>query len=98
MHRDLKPENILVSDMDFLTERKVYIMLTDFGFACHNGEEGDVHVGTMLFQAPEIINQEQCNNKVDIWAVGCIAYYLLSGCLYPFDSEAEDPDDYKFEV
>ena len=33
MHRDIKPENILVSDFDF-SKQRVYIMLTDFGFAC----------------------------------------------------------------
>ena len=32
MHRDIKPENILVSDFDF-SKKRVYIMLTDFGFA-----------------------------------------------------------------
>ena len=90
MHRDLKPENILVSDID-LPKKKVYIMLTDFGFACHSGQEDDLKVGTIYFQAPEIINQNHpCTNKVDIWAAGCIAYYLLSGLAYPFDSDAED--------
>ena len=35
MHRDIKPENILVSDYDF-SKQRVYIMLTDFGFACQS--------------------------------------------------------------
>ena len=34
VHRDLKPENVLVSDKD-LSRNRVYIMLTDFGFACN---------------------------------------------------------------
>ena len=73
-------------------------MLTDFGFACQGDEVGEVQVGTLPFQAPEIINQEQYDNKVDIWAAGCIAYYYLSGCCYPFDSDAEDDEEYKQDV
>ena len=98
IHRDLKPENILVSDYDFAKNR-VYIMLTDFGFACQDNDVGDVQVGTLPFQAPEIINQEQYDNKVDIWSAGCIAYYLLSGGYsYPFYSEADDDDEFRQEI
>ena len=40
VHRDLKPENILISDKDF-SKNRVYIMLTDFGFACQENKQGD---------------------------------------------------------
>lgn len=75
-------------------------MLTDFGFACQENKQGDdsLEIGTLPFEAPEIIKSEPRSYKVDIWAAGCIAYYLLSGCQYPFDSEAEDEEEYKSEI
>ena len=32
----------------------------------------------MLYMAPEIINGQKYNNKVDIWALGCIIYELCT--------------------
>ena len=91
MHRDIKPENILVSDYDF-SKQRVYIMLTDFGFACQS-QESSINAGTPHFKAPEIILGQEYDNKVDIWSAGCIAYYLYAGCYYPFGAEAETIDE-----
>ena len=35
--------------------------------------------------APEIVKEEKYNEKVDIWATGCLAYQLLTKYL-PFES------------
>ena len=91
MHRDIKPENILVSDYDF-SKNRVYIMLTDFGFACQS-QGSDLNAGTPHFKAPEIIQGQEYDNKVDIWSAGCIAYYLFAGCWYPFGADAETPQE-----
>ena len=36
-------------------------------------------LGSPLYMAPEIIQEQPYNHKVDIWSIGVIAYILLSG-------------------
>ena len=36
--------------------------------------------------APEIVKKEAYDSKVDTWALGVLAYCLLSGGKFPFDS------------
>ena len=44
-------------------------------------------LGSPLFMAPELIRNEQnYNEKVDIWALGCFTYQLLSR-KNPFNSK-----------
>lgn len=51
-------------------------------------------VGTVDFKAPEIIIHEGGQTeKVDIWAVGVLAFYLFSGGLKPFRVGSEELDD-----
>ena len=38
----------------------------------------------MLYFAPELCNKQPYDAKVDVWAVGVVAYYLLTRT-YPFD-------------
>jgi serine/threonine protein kinase len=77
-HRDIKPENILMESQD---PTSLQIKMTDFGFASfYNPKDGlnDV-LGSPLYMAPEIVDNQQYNAKVDIWSIGVIAYILLSG-------------------
>ena len=49
----------------------------------------------MLYKAPEMLTattSEPYNEKIDVWALGVIAFYLLSGGNFPFKSK------YKAEV
>jgi serine/threonine protein kinase len=34
--------------------------------------------GTQSYRVPELLNQSTYSNKVDIWAVGCIFYELVT--------------------
>ena len=74
IHRDLKPANL------FLTgDYKVKI--GDFGIAKKlksENEYANTQAGTLIYMAPEIINERKYNNKVDIWALGCIIYELCT--------------------
>ena len=85
IHRDLKPANIfLKADMK--------VKIGDFGISKQlqsTKEYAKTHVGTYLYMAPEIIKAEQYNNKVDIWALGCIIHELctLNACF-------QDPSDF----
>ncbi|XP_065836753.1 death-associated protein kinase 2-like [Oscarella lobularis] len=83
VHLDLKPENILLTQKSSIS----CIKLIDFGLA-RKLDDGDFvgMLGTPEFVAPEIVNYEPLSIAADMWAVGVIAYILLSG-LSPFLGE-----------
>jgi calcium-dependent protein kinase len=87
-HRDLKPENILLESKDM---EKLDVKIADFGFSCiFDPEEGlDLVLGSPLYMAPEIIQNQVYNEKVDIWSIGVITYMLLSGS-NPFPGKTKD--------
>ena len=74
IHRDLKPENILI-------DKNNAIKIGDFGISKlleNNNKYANTSVGTNNYMAPELIKGDKHNNKVDIWALGCIIYELLT--------------------
>ena len=86
VHRDLKPDNIFLN-------ADLKVKIGDFGIAkkLNNANEyAKTHTGTMLYMAPEIINGEKYNNKVDIWALGCIIHEL---CTLNFCFESQSLTD-----
>lgn len=82
-HRDIKPENFLVSIEDSVP----VIKMIDFGFATYVNEEKKMtqYLGTPNYLAPEMINREPYNEKIDVWACGIILFNMLTGC-QPFNS------------
>ncbi|OMJ90284.1 hypothetical protein SteCoe_7398 [Stentor coeruleus] len=75
LHRDIKSENILYN-MDG------EIKITDFGFSAQLTKEYDMRmtiVGTPSYMAPEIITGNGYGQKVDVWAVGILAFELAEG-------------------
>lgn len=86
VHRDLKPENILIEGGDAQQVR-----LLDFGVARFYEpptSSGDVPltgvgtlVGTLAYMAPEqALRPSECDQQVDVWALGVILYETLCGC------------------
>eukprot|EP00551_Chaetoceros_affinis_P004182 CAMPEP_0203683498 /NCGR_PEP_ID=MMETSP0090-20130426/47553_1 /ASSEMBLY_ACC=CAM_ASM_001088 /TAXON_ID=426623 /ORGANISM="Chaetoceros affinis, Strain CCMP159" /LENGTH=968 /DNA_ID=CAMNT_0050552645 /DNA_START=1683 /DNA_END=4589 /DNA_ORIENTATION=- len=76
IHRDLKLENFLFSNDSPDSELK----MIDFGLSKHF-QYGEVHheaVGTPYTVAPEVIRGSY-DERCDVWAIGVIAYLLLSG-------------------
>ena len=73
IHRYIKPANIIVSD-------NYKIKIVDFGVSRKTSKNSIMtkYIGRSYYIAPELINGENYNNKVDIWAFGCIIYELLS--------------------
>ncbi|GFH11740.1 protein kinase domain-containing protein [Haematococcus lacustris] len=79
-HSDLKPENIVLLGRS----PESPIKLIDFSLTSffHTATEPG---GTPEFVAPELLLQPEqyaedgCGPSIDIWAVGVIAYFLLSG-------------------
>jgi serine/threonine-protein kinase len=83
VHRDVKPDNIL---LDRGTDR---VLVTDFGIAqvrrATATEAGEV-VGTPEFMSPEQASGEPLDGRSDIYALGCVGYFALSGRL-PFHGD-----------
>eukprot|EP01065_Artemidia_motanka_P041138 TRINITY_DN5279_c5_g1_i1.p1 TRINITY_DN5279_c5_g1~~TRINITY_DN5279_c5_g1_i1.p1 ORF type:complete len:946 (+),score=199.63 TRINITY_DN5279_c5_g1_i1:190-3027(+) len=72
IHRDLKPENILLAD----NARRVVV--TDFGLARQaKGSYCRTHAGSLAFIAPELWDRNY-STGVDVWALGCICYAMVS--------------------
>ncbi len=78
IHRDLKPSNVMLG---------ATVKLLDFGLAklavegSSRGpatESGDV-AGTPAYMAPEQYDSVVSDRRVDLWAIGAIAYHMLTG-------------------
>ena len=74
-HRDIKPENFLLFSQDNDAELK----LVDFGMSNFVGNNDlNTFAGTPYYIAPEIIAGSY-NKQCDIWSLGVLMYFLLSG-------------------
>ncbi|CAD8184192.1 unnamed protein product [Paramecium pentaurelia] len=74
IHRDIKTLNV------FLTKDK-HIKLGDLGVSkIFNSEIAldGTRVGTPLYLAPELVQHQPYDYKVDVWALGCIVFQLAT--------------------
>jgi serine/threonine-protein kinase len=83
VHRDIKPSNIYVCRMGLHCD---FVKVLDFGLARQRGaDSGETHqtiagtAGTPAYMAPEVIMGGVADARCDIYALGCVAYYLLTG-------------------
>ena len=76
------------------------IKITDFGFYCHDDEKFNESFGTRYYQSPENILRGKCNEKVDIWALGCMIYELVTGKILfdPYEDKYGTIDFYHLEM
>ncbi|MEB3327923.1 MAG: serine/threonine-protein kinase, partial [Candidatus Sericytochromatia bacterium] len=72
VHRDLKPANMrLTADGQ--------LKLTDFGLSELAGRAGGPITGTLWYLAPEVIKRGPVDRRADLYALGAVAYELLTG-------------------
>ena len=78
MHKDLTPENI------FIDETNYKIKIGDFGISTKEktSKTSKDLEGKFYYLAPDITKGEEYNNKIDIYALGCIMYELFTLNVY----------------
>ena len=93
LHRDLKPENILIESEAEAKKEFFTIKIIDFGTSGKIQDEEDelfnVEVGTPLYVAPEILENEKYDEKCDMWSCGVIMFMMLSGKA-PFNGDNDE--------
>jgi hypothetical protein len=86
VHRDIKPANIHVGRVGL---RHDFVKVLDFGLVksvLPSGEDSmataaGLTPGTPAYMAPELALGERCDGRADLYALGCVAYFLLTGQL-----------------
>jgi serine/threonine-protein kinase len=87
VHRDIKPANIYVCRMGLDYD---FVKVLDFGLVkVRRGDAMDTMVtsdhtttGTPAYMAPEtIVGGVDVDRRADVYSIGCVAYYLLTGQL-----------------
>jgi tRNA A-37 threonylcarbamoyl transferase component Bud32 len=91
VHRDLKPENVMLAIQPLpgegfgvgATGERRHVKIVDFGVARAEQQHsltrsGDVY-GTLAYLAPERLQKVHADHRSDQYAVGIMAYEMLSG-------------------
>lgn len=86
LYLDLKPDNILVSEQG--------ITLIDYGSARYKDEdnEGEAIAGTIGYAAPEQYAGGILDERTDIYGIGMVMYFMVTGCLFTNNSQIENVD------
>jgi hypothetical protein len=87
VHRDIKPANVLLGPED-------HVYLTDFGLTKHAlstaGATKPGHwVGTLDYVSPEQIRGERVDARVDVYALGCLLFFTLTGEV-PYERDGDE--------
>ena len=88
VHRDVTPANVYLCRMGLDYD---FVKVLDFGLVKFNdqrtieqtimGPATHLTAGTPAFMAPEQIAEGDVDARADVYSLGCVAYYLLTGQL-----------------
>jgi serine/threonine-protein kinase len=93
VHRDIKPANVFTC---VLGGRHDFAKVLDFGLVASEVAQeaidvrltqGDAIRGTPAFMAPEMASGAHVDGRTDLYALGCVAYWLVAGA-HPFESRS----------
>jgi eukaryotic-like serine/threonine-protein kinase len=84
VHRDIKPANIHLGRVG---RHDDFVKVLDFGLVkCVAGGDledslatAGITLGTPGYMAPELAQSETVDGRADLYSLGCVAYYLLTG-------------------
>ncbi|NUP11497.1 MAG: serine/threonine protein kinase [Polyangiaceae bacterium] len=96
VHRDLKPENVFVARVQ-PTSADFKVKLLDFGIAKLVDEAGPskagmMPLGTPRYMAPEQTGGQPITPQTDVWALGLLAFRVLTGRHYWKHAEGSPED------
>ncbi len=91
IHLDLKPQNLMIT---WLPSGSFQVKILDFGLAMaavqpvlqETDSDGSI-LGSIFFMAPEQFERGAVDSRTDLYSLGCIFYYALTG-QYPFQGES----------
>ena len=84
LHRDIKPANIYVCRVG---QRSDFVKILDFGLVRWTQVSREslaltadqAVLGTPAFMAPEVVSGEAGDHRLDLYSLGCVGYWLLTG-------------------
>ena len=85
VHRDIKPANVFACRLGFEVD---YIKVLDFGLVKAQQQHvagaeklsaDNLAIGTPAFMPPELALGKAVDSRADLYAVGCVGYWLLTG-------------------
>ena len=81
IHCDIKPENFVFAESDCAIDPNVQgnIKLVDYGSARKSSDTESELTGTLPYVAPEVFERSKVSEKSDVYALGCIAFLLVTG-------------------
>ncbi|MFC4995469.1 protein kinase domain-containing protein [Rubritalea tangerina] len=90
IHCDLKPSNVMLVPLE---NDNYQATVLDFGLSpskegsTNNKKTNQKLVGSIYFMAPELLEAGITSKQSDIYSMGCLFYYMLTG-KHPFDGDS----------
>jgi serine/threonine protein kinase len=86
IHRDIKPANIHIGRLGLQDD---FVKVLDFGLVRSTAGPSEESLtgaagttpGTPAYMAPEMAHDRTVDGRADLYSLGCVAYYLLTGHL-----------------